>query len=125
MTDQLPADDAASTRGVETFGPPSGTGPAHVAPRLLLFGAVLASLAGLYSYGLFTTPPLLVPLWLAARSGGRIAWAFWVLLALPCALLTGMLIGTSLSGEPPPFGFALALWLGFALTTALRRAPAG
>lgn len=61
----------------------------------LLAAGVLLSLAGVYSYGAFTTPLFLAPLWLAAHRARGPEAVLWVALAAPCALITGWLLNSS------------------------------
>lgn len=88
--------------------------------RVLLVAVVLASLAGIHSYGAFTTPFLLAPLWLAARRERGAAAYLWVLLVTPCALVTGWLLASSFDGGPSylPAGFTTLVVLLFIWSAA-------
>ena len=92
----MPAPDASGS----TYGNGSAWDTRVVGAliRLLLVAAVLFSLAGVHSYGLFTTPWLLAPLWLAARRAGPTEWFIWILLAAPCAYLSGWFVFDTLGG---------------------------
>jgi hypothetical protein len=70
-------------------------GSARIALRTLLALAVLLSLAGVHSYGLFTTPLLLPVLWLACRRSAGIERALWILATGLCSVLLGWLIASS------------------------------
>lgn len=70
----------------------SRSGAARIVLRSLLITAVLLSLAGIYSYGPFTTLFCLPLLWIAARRVGPTERLFWIVLSAPCWLMTGALL---------------------------------
>ena len=95
----------------------------RAALRALLALATLASLAGVHSYGVYSTPLMLMPLWFAARADTR-AWSpFWFVVALPCALLTGMLWGPAygLEGKVVARAGGISVWIAFALSAVVLR----
>jgi len=96
-----------------------GSTQARIVLRSLLIVAVLLSLAGIYSYGIFTTPWLLAPLWLAARRGGPRERFVWIALAAPCALITGWLLSAHFEHHVDyvPTAFTIEVVLTFWLTT--------
>ena len=65
---------------------------ARVVLKSLLVVAVLLSLAGVHSYGIFTTPWLLAPLWVATRRAGPRERYMWIALTAPCALFVGLML---------------------------------
>ena len=67
---------------------------ARVVVKSLLVATVLLSLAGIHSYGIFTTPWLLAPLWIAARRAGPLERYIWIGLTAPCALLVGLILSS-------------------------------
>lgn len=82
--------------GLATWGLLDGSRRGARVLKGLLALAVLLSLGGIYSYGVYTTPFLLAPLWLATNRARGPEAIFWVVLAAPCALLTGWLLSSSL-----------------------------
>ncbi len=78
--------------GIRTADTSTG---ARIVLRSLLIVAVLLSLAGIYSYGVYTAPLCLAPLWIAAWRAGPKERFFWVLLAVPSWHITGWLIRSS------------------------------
>lgn len=88
--------------------------------RALLVVLVLLSLAGIYSYGMFTAPLCLAPLWLATRRAGPRERFLWVLLAAPCALMFGWLVSYSFDDAFPhlPAIFTLTVVVLFLVSTS-------
>ena len=85
----------------------------------LLVAGVLLSAAGVYSYGAFTAPFFLAPLWLAAHRARGPEAVLWVALTAPCAFLTGLLLTSSFDALNPGFailftGLVVALFTGTA-----------
>jgi hypothetical protein len=80
------------------FGPTLRRGPRAFRRRLALFllaASTVLSIAGIYSYGLFTAPWMIPFLWLAAGRAAPGARAVWILLATICGWMTGLLIALS------------------------------
>lgn len=94
--------------------------------RVVLIVAVLLSLAGIYSYGIFTTPWLLAPLWIAARRAGPRERYLWIALATPCALMVGWLLSYSFDHTVRylPTIFTLTVVVLFVVSTR-RSLPSG
>lgn len=92
---------------------------ARIVLRSLLIVAVLLSLAGIYSYGIYTTPWLLAPLWVAARRAGSRERFVWIVLAVPCAHITGWLLSIHFEHRVNhvPTSFTILVALMFVLTT--------
>lgn len=84
----------------------------------LLVLAVLLSLAGVYSYGVYSTPFLIAPLWLATKRARGIEALAWIVLTAPCALLTGWLLASSWDRPDVeiPIMFTAVVILLFSLT---------
>ena len=97
----------------------SASKQARLLLRALLLVTVLLSLAGVYSYGIFTTPWLLAPLWITARRGGPRERYLWIALAMPCALLVGWLLSSSFDHRVTglPALFTLTVLLLFVVST--------
>lgn len=89
----------------------------------LLALSVLLSLAGVYSYGVYSTPFLIAPLWLATNRARGVEAVTWIVLTIPCGLLTGWLLSSSLdqSDDRIPLMFTGLVILLFSWT-ALRNA---